>query len=318
MNGAAVPPTVGAEVFDVLVGDPIAITDCNVTPAFNNVTTSNQSGFINPSQRGPLATVASAPWTGSGVTGNLQVSFPSTVNGTDAGGFCTLSTIQGGPFNLTIQHLTQITDNTGPALTGNNSPSGGPNFQMNAAILDSIMLGGTGWLGGYPEGTQTETLNFDATTMSAHHLVWPIATASNYTEYGNNPLFPDSAGCTGAGCHNPVTMYFPAAISCTGSTATSACVGFKAAMSGTTMPITVPDYHNFGLDPTSLFKTGGAQAASDGTDMGANIPAIDAAQTLNQYVCATACGSGPFPDVNNIPVFPSAAIFARNSGRNQQ
>jgi hypothetical protein len=276
------------------------------------VTTSNFSGNIIPTQRAPLATSASAPWNGTPSASNLTVSFPSTITGTDNGGFCTISTLQGGPFNFTLQHMTQVTDNPGPALTSNNAPSGGFNFQTNAGIIDSILLGGNGWLGGsVTEGTQTETLNYDATTMSAHHLVWPGAVASNYTEYGNNAIFPDSSGCTGAGCHNPVTMYFPATTFCGGATATSACVGFAVAMSASSMPLTLPDYHNFALVSSSLFRAGGTQQASDGTDMGANIPAIDAAQTLNQYVCATACGSGPFPDVNNIPVFPSAAIFAR-------
>jgi hypothetical protein len=288
-------PTIGAEVFDMQVGDPVAITMCNGTPAFNNVTTSSNGGFINPSQRGPLATAASAPWTGTGIAGNLTVSFPSTVTGTDNGGFCTISGLQGGPFNLTLQHVTQITDNTGPALTSNNSPSGGFNFQMNAAVLDSIMLGGNGWLGGsVTEGTQTENLNYDSTTMAAHHLVWPIAVASNYTEYGNNPNYPDSAGCTGAGCHNPVTMYFPTATFCSGAIANSNCIGFSGAMSAASMPITLPDYHSFALDPTSLFKGGGTQQASDGTDMGPNISAIDAAQTRNQYNAP-----GFFPDVQS-------------------
>jgi hypothetical protein len=311
MVGSPVPPAIGAQALDVLVGDPIAVTLCNGIPAFNNVTTANFSGNIIPTQRGPLVTVASTPWNGTpSVPGYLTVSFPSTVVGTDSGGFCTLSTLQGGPYNFTLQHMTQITDNGGPALSSNDAPSNGFNFQMNAGILDSIMLGGSGWLGGsVTEGTQTENLNYDSTTMSAHHLVWPTRAAANYTEYGNNALYPDAAGCTGAGCHNPVTMYFPATTYCTGASATSGCVGFTGAMSlpSGPMPITLPDYHNFALHSSSLFKSGGTQQASDGTDMGANIPAIDAAQTLNQYLCATACGSGPYPDV------PAAGTIAPTS-----
>jgi len=49
------------------------------------------------------------------------------------------------------------------------------------------------------------------------------------------------------------------------------------------------DYHGLTLVSTSPYYAGGANDASDGTSMGANIPAIDAAQTLNQY-------PGGFPD----------------------
>ena len=63
------------------------------------------------------------------------------------------------------------------------------------------------------------------------------------------------------------------------------------------MPLTMPNYHNFALRPDSVFHSGGSQQASDGTDMGANITAIDTAQTQNLFVCPISCiGPGPFRD----------------------
>ena len=55
------------------------------------------------------------------------------------------------------------------------------------------------------------------------------------------------------------------------------------------------DYHQLVLLSNSLFAAGQANQASDGTGIGANIPAIDTAMGLNQYVCATVCGGGPYP-----------------------
>jgi hypothetical protein len=65
-------------------------------------------------------------------------------------------------------------------------------------------------------------------------------------------------------------------------------------MSASSMPLTLADYHQFELRPDSSFYAGAAEDASDGTSMGANLPAIDSAQTQNVYVCRTPCGApGP-------------------------
>lgn len=55
------------------------------------------------------------------------------------------------------------------------------------------------------------------------------------------------------------------------------------------MPLALSDYHGYALITGSTFKAGGAGQASDGTDMGVNMTAIDAAQTLKQY-------PGAYPD----------------------
>jgi hypothetical protein len=67
-------------------------------------------------------------------------------------------------------------------------------------------------------------------------------------------------------------------------------------MNASSMPLTLPDYHQFELRSDSVFYAGGSEGASDGTSMGANIPAIDGAQTESTYVCRTPCGLGPFHD----------------------
>jgi hypothetical protein len=283
----------------MLIGDPVAITRCNSTTAFNNVTTTSINGHTIPNQRGPLATTGSTPWNGTPSADNLTVSYPSTVSGSDNGGFCALNVEQGGPSGLTLQHITEVNDTLGYSIGSNASPSSGYNFSTNAAIVDSLLLGAGLGQSALAEGTQSTGFLYDKFTLSMHHVVFPTRTAANYTEYGNNSNFLDSAGCTGVGCHNPVTLYFPAtpwAIAGTCSTANVCFMGSE--YKNTTLLVLAPaDYHDLKLDPSSVFHSGGAQQASDGKDMGADISAIDAAQTLNKYVCGTACGSGPFADV---------------------
>jgi hypothetical protein len=299
MNSGSTTPGTGYQALSMLAGDPVAITRCNGTPAFNNVTLMTMNGHTIPNQRGPLATAGSTPWNGTPSAGNLTVSYPSAVSGSDNGGFCTLNVEQGGPFDVTMQHVTAVTDSTGYAISSNSAPSTGWNFAINAAIVDSLLLGSGIGQSALTEGTTTTGYLYDASTLSLHHVVLPTRTAAGYTEYGNNWNFTDSAGCTGAGCHNPVTMYFPTTPWATGASCSTANVCFKGSeyKNASSLVLSPSDYHDLALDSTSVFRAGGSQPASDGTDMGANIPAIDAAQTLNQYSCGTTCGSpGPYPD----------------------
>jgi hypothetical protein len=225
------------------------------------------------------------------------VVFPSagTANSVDNSGNCQLSYIQGWPQFLWHTHNTLITD-ASFALSSDAEYATGPTYARDNLFRDSIFLGG-GWFNNdRTAGTLTENFNWDITTLSADHLVWAGQTAANYTEFGNNPAYPDSAGCAAAGCNPPTTMYFPATPYCTGA-AVSNCVGFVGAMNISSMPLTLADYHNFALVSSSPYAAGNANAASNGTAMGANIPAIDTAQTQTTYVCATPCGApGPYHD----------------------
>ena len=273
-------PTIGFQVFDINPGDAVSISGCTAVTAFN-VPTKVVASYTVPAGIGPLAASGTNP-------ASLTVSYPwtATANAVDNSGNCILTKGQGGPANVSMTHMTFVTDST-HAITSTNGPSAGPNYAINADLQNNIILGGGLFNNPLGVGTPTEIFNFDITSFTFDHTVWPTGTASKYTAYGNNPIYPVTS---------PV-LYFPPTPYCTGASPTSSCVGFTGAMSASSMPLSLTDYHNFALMAGSVFKAGGADQASDGTDQGANISTIDAAQTLNQYVCPTSCGSpGPFPD----------------------
>ena len=293
--------TAGYQVFDMLTSDPVYVTGCSNVTGFNMPTQTVGSHAGVAAGVGPPATAGSAAWTGTFSPAGVTVSYlwPSISTGSeDNSGTCILTNVQGSSQDLIWNHLTLITDATESVYPINTPSNGGPNFQVNHLFVNSIFLSnptnGTGLAGWYNadtntphEGTNTEEFNYDITSMSTYSLVWPGRVAGMYTEYGNNANYPDSAlsPCTPPNCSvtPPVTMYFPA---------TSCGVGFVYSCAGN-LPLTLPDYHQFALSSGSAYENAGA----DGTDIGVHVTAIDAAQTLDQYVCATSCGSpGPFPD----------------------
>jgi hypothetical protein len=296
------PPSLGYGVMGFSAGDAVQITGCTGVPAFN-VALHSINGRQVPIGIGPLAVTGTNPF-------SLTVTYPwaTTANSTDATGTCTVSNVERGPGSFSVSHLTFITNQQIPLGDGN-SASGGPNFAQNNLFRDSIILtgttGGNGWRNAVlTEGCPTEQYNYDYTSLTADFMVWPTRTGAPYCEVGNNASYADPNGCTGGGCNPPMNMFFPANPYCTGSTSSSACVGFTGAMNlpSGPMPLTLSDYHQYGLRSDSSFHS----AASDGTDMGANLPAIDSAQTQNLYVCATGCGTGPYPDsltLNASPMF---------------
>ncbi|MGA8838319.1 MAG: hypothetical protein WCF74_00280 [Candidatus Sulfotelmatobacter sp.] len=274
------PPSIGFQVFDINPGDAVSISGCTAVTAFN-VPTQVRASYTVPAGIGPLATSATAP-------ASLTVTYPWTVtaNAVDNSGNCILTKGQGGPANVSMTHMTFVTDST-HAITSTNGPSEGPNFAINSLLQNNIILGGGLFNNPLGEGTPTETFNFDITSFTFDHVAWPTRTSGNYTPYGTNPFDPRAS---------PV-LYFPATPYCTGAISTSACVGFAGAMSATSMPLTLPDYHNFGLRSDSVFYAGNGEDASDGTSMGSNVPAIDSAQTQSVYICEASCGlTGPWPD----------------------
>jgi hypothetical protein len=292
------PPSPGFEVMNINAGDPVSISGCTVT-AFNSPT-HTACGKTGASGIGPKATSGSAPWSGSYNVAGVTVTYPWTAppNTVDNSGSCRVTNLESGPQSLLITHNSFITDiqnsiGSGPA------PSAGPSFQTNHLFRDSIILSGNnprGWNNSpCGEGTPTENFDYDTTTMTADHLVLPTRAASSYTEFGNHPYFSNPFCSAPNGCIPPLTFQFPTTDYCTGSTATPACVGFTGAMSlpAGPMPVTLPDYHGYVLRPDSAFHG----TASDGSDLGVNIPAIDAAQATDLYVCTSFCGTpGPFPD----------------------
>lgn len=312
LNSSPITPPPGFEVMDTPVGYPVSITGCTSVTGFN-VATTNRGGALNPNGIGPLATVGSAPWTGTFSSAGVTVTYPWATSGTDSAGFCTVTNVEGGPYNMLLNHMTFITDSNQTVGNGNTTTGQGPNFQMNHVFRDSLMLNSgalsAGWYNSViGEGTPTEQFNYDFTSMTADHLVWPTRTSSRYTAYGNNPTIPVVSP----------TMLFPASDYCTGATyagSGSNCMAFTGAMSLASgpMPLTLNDYHGYALRSDSPYHN----AASDGTDIGANITLIDTAETLNLYGCPYSCGGpGPYPDyvtgTNPVVTAPAAVIFAGN------
>jgi hypothetical protein len=284
------PPSLGFGVLDIRAGDPVFVTGCTSVSAFNMPTTVF-SGNTWAAGVGPAAAAGTNP-------ASLTVIYPfvATPNAVDSSGNCNLSNIQGGSRNFLFTHNTLIQDSNFSLTSTNTGNSKGPQYALNGLVRDSIILGTGGWKA-TTEGTASETFSWDFNTLTADHLVWPGRTAASYTEYGNNQNFSAGPCTTPTGCNPPVSIYFPATDYCTGATPTSACVGFTGAMTASSMPLVLNDYHNFALRSDSLFFAGNSQQASDGTSMGANISAIDTAQTQATYVCPYSCGSpGPFAD----------------------
>jgi hypothetical protein len=282
-------PGVGGDQTDVTVGDPVTFIGCN--NANLNTPTLSIPGYSGPGA-GPAALTGTNGLTAYGVMVVYPTPSSSGVTLGDTG--CTLDLSSGSPKNFLYEHNTLISDKQA-ALTAGNAGQ----FSQFGGIFDNLWVSGGGWQdsgSSVPEGTSTETVNWVTTELTNAPDVWAGRPASSYTEFGNNPSYPDSAGCAGSGCNPPLTMYFPATSYCTGATPTSSCVGFTGAMSTSTMPLTLPDYHNWALIAGSSFKAGGATPASDGTDMGANIAALDAAQTANVFICSPNCLSNPYPD----------------------
>jgi hypothetical protein len=289
---AQTQPAVGYEDFDINAGDPVAITMCS-NSAYNNVSDKSWPGPQHwPSAIAPMASTGSTAWSGSYNVAGVTVTYPSSETGSETSGYCTLTNTQGDPQNLIYTHNLLVTNATWDLTAGNEPLSqGGPNFQINAEFQNNIWTGG-GWFNNpLGEGNPTVIWDYDITSLTADHDLWTGRTSTLYTPfYGANSSFPVGSPA----------LLFPSTGYCSGSTATAytgvgtGCLGFTGVMSASSMPLTLADYHNWALVASSSFKSGGTYQASDGTDMGPNISAIDAAQTNN---CYAPCGlNGPYPD----------------------
>jgi hypothetical protein len=134
---------------------------------------------------------------------------------------------------------------------------------------------------------------------------------ADYTEYGG----PNS------GAQPPVTIYFPVEPCAVGNDPTvESTVGFIGTMSlgggcvlrsgangtWTGYPTLLTDWHGYGLchagdeacdSKASPFASGQPNQATDGTDQGSAISALDPAETRILYPCPScADGNGPYPD----------------------
>ena len=345
--GQPVSSALGFQVMDIKAGDPVGISNCTQVPAFNLQTKTWINGYVWPSEVQALATTGSAPWSGTFSSSNVTVTYNWTgapAGAVDNSGSCTLTNGEGGPENFSINHMTFVTDAT-ESLGDGVSSSNGPTFAYNQTFVNSIMLSGTGrdkcgatscagwWDDGLTqaEGNLTETYTNDTSSLTAGWLVWPGRPNTNYFEYPNNPSFPDPqcSATTGnwnataggsspaiGGCNPANSFFFPATPYCTGASPSysgpgTGCIGFTGAMNTSMMPLALADYHGYqllgGASP-SYFHS----AASDGTDIGAIIPALDAAQTTTLYVCppGSCLTGGPFPTISGSANIADTVTFS--------
>jgi hypothetical protein len=284
LTGAA-----GNGVSDFSLGDPVTVTGCSDT-SFNVGNTVMGPPALAGTLTNGLTVVYSNPGTasaGAGVTG------------------CTLANAQGWPNGLTFQHITSIDDTS--TSNPSNSANGAANIwplARNFSVTNSVLING-GLNSTSGEGTRTSVRMFDPSTEVLNNDLIPgrsgiscpgFTGASCYTEYGGPH----------AGASPPVTLYLTPAGPCAGNDpVTGNCAGVFAAMSTGNFPITISDWHNYRLchaadaacnNKASLYAAGQSDQATDGTDLGINPAALDAAQTSAQYGCGTACGFGPYAD----------------------
>jgi hypothetical protein len=265
------PNCIGMNQTDIVANlDHVSIYGCDQDAALDT-----PSGVIYGSYSGQLLGPIALTGTNGNSPDGLTVVYPSTGSTSDFGGNCRLTNIQGGPFSFNYVHNSFITDKAA-ALTVLNSQTNGASFAVNNQFRDSITTGP--WYGrgyGIPEGTSTEQWYADTTSLTADHLLFVTSNGSNYTAYGNDPNAPVTP---------PFTMFFP----------TNSCLGWIGSCSGSlTISPPFPDYHSYGLSPSSPYYSAGTL----GSSLGADVTSIDTYQTGKTFLCPYTCGSpGPYPD----------------------
>jgi hypothetical protein len=180
-----------------------------------------------------------------------------------------------------------------------------PNAQSGRMNGESVLINGQT----YPvRGISATSIIFTPTTNPGNQTnvsyFW-----SDYTDYGG----------AFAGTQPGVSTHMPTNVNCIGGDPTAeSCVGLVGAMSTTSYPLALADWHGYRLCHTadascnskaSIFAAEQLDAAVDGTDQGANTAAIEAAEISTRYVCTTPCGAGPMRDV-----VPQIEILAPGAG----
>ena len=279
-------------------GDPVTVTGC--TDATFNTTTTG----LTPALTGTAATTLTVVYPNAG-----------TANASTAG--CTFNNLQGWPQYLLYSHNSDFvndgTNPVSPSATANATPLA---LSRNLRFVNSVFVGGgvnsTFGEGGTSATPRTEQKAFDPNTLVLNNDLFPGrdsqvtcpahpgtaagGMAACYTEYSNSSV-PST----------PATLYGVPSSYCSGNDPTTGnCVGVLGAMSQGSFPAVLNDWHQYRLchvgDPAcnnkaSLYAAGQANQGSDGADLGANVAAIDAAETATQYVCQMTCGNGPSGDV---------------------
>jgi len=294
----------------IAVGDPVVVYGCDTEIPTTAATLNTPTGHPPGQQAAfPKAPVTTLPGTLAKASNGLTQTQPQTVSwqgpakdpARDTSGHCTLGYQQGFPYALHFTHHTFITNVAHTFGSPNGVAMPGMNYGPYALVRDSVWTGGGWFVNGLAVGTYSESTMFDWNSLTTDHSVWAGTTdASHYTEYGNNPAYPASS-CTTTPCSisPPLTIYTPANLCSDWSTSV------PGACTGTSQNLQVADYHAFEISPHSSFHAGKPHQASDGTDLGANIPALDQYQNMTTYVCPYACASpGPYSDTMTGEVVP--------------
>jgi hypothetical protein len=147
------------------------------------------------------------------------------------------------------------------------------------ACPGSGATGGMGWDANGDGNAEGCSAGFTANGCSENMLdaISSIATYANFN--GRCSTKFTEMGGANAGANPPITLTFPASAVCSGATATAACVGMTGMMNGVAFDTNDANYHNYGLVSTSVYHN----AADDGTDLGVDYTALDAAQTSTIY-----------------------------------
>ena len=284
----------GGTQSNMSVGDPVNVTGC-ADSSFNTSAT----GLT-------LALTGTAPT-------SLTVTYPNsgTANASTSG--CTFNNLQGWPRNLIYTHNSDFvndgTNATSPMVTANASPL---TLSRNTQFVNSIFVGG-GLNSTFGEGTRTQTKGFDATSEIFNNNLFPGRDAQVTCPGHSSPAPGGMAVCyteysAASVASTPQTLYGVPTSYCSGNDPTVGnCVGIVGAMGQSTFPAVLNDWHQYRLchagdaacsSKASLYAAGQSFQGSDGTDLGVDINAIDAAQVSTQYTCQTACGGGPSADVS--------------------
>lgn len=264
-------------------------------------------------------------------SGTFQYTVPLTAAASVTG--CVVNNANGWARNITWQHNSAFVDYTNTNPYYSSVPFtrfrvfGNDNSNNIAMIRDwwikdnvfsiqtpQVTSGNQGFFWCAPN--QTEETSAEQTCWDPLTLVWthnvvaapglPYETPQLWTEY-NSPF-----GVAGAnnGVSPPVTNLMGLAFNCHQAFSTG-CMGLAGdylligcGTLGCGKANNVPDfassardYHIFALNPSSFFASGGANHASDNTDLGSSITQIDQALGEQQYTCPTTCGmsGGPYP-----------------------
>ena len=285
----------------VMVGDPVQVSGCS-DATFNT----------DPTVMGPAAMTGTNP---SGLT--ILYLNPGAPNATATG--CTFNNLQGYARYLTFTHNSDFLTNSSYATDPQSGANGGGApyvMARNVTFMNDIFVGG-GVNSTFGEGTRTTTKAYDPSTLVLNNNLLPGRDAgvscpghsagaggmtACYTEYS-------AAFVPGT----PASLYGTSTSYCTGNDPTSEnCAGIVGAMSQSSFPSIMNDWHQYRLcqagdsqcnGKASPFTAGGAQDATDGADLGANFPQIDAAETSAWY-CNPSCGIGSAVDLpgTGVPV----------------